>query len=147
MPARGYEGGVVLVSHDRYLLESWARRVIRIAGDATRVCEGGYRDLADRIESARAEPPESPFPTKTARRKALRARADARPARRKRRFWKLEDLEAAIIEKEARLEALEASFADPAAARDGETMKRLVQEREALTAELAELNEEWEGWG
>ncbi|MBN2491454.1 MAG: ABC-F family ATP-binding cassette domain-containing protein [Planctomycetes bacterium] len=140
-----FAGAVILVTHDRHLLEAWARRVIRVAGATTVVHEGGFRELeAPRAAPCREEP--RAVATRTARTKALRARAAAPSARRKRRFWKLEDLEAAIIAKEAALEAIEAAFADPAVARDGERVKRLIQERKALAAELGELNEEWEGW-
>jgi ATP-binding cassette subfamily F protein 3 len=138
-----FPGAVIMVTHDRYLLDAWARRIVRIDGAATVVREGNWSAFLDWW---RARAAATAAPTKPPRRRAGKP-AQAVPRKKKRRFWKLEDLEAAIIDREARLETIEAGFADPATARDGEKMKQLLEQSQALKAELKELNEEWEGWG
>ena len=143
-----FPGTVVMVTHDRHLLDAWARRIVRIDGAASGVREGNFSDTLAWIEAGRVAADAA---------RAGRVAADAarpgggkpsKPAARPRprRFWKLEDLEAAIMEKEVQLEAAEARFADPDVARDGERMKRLLAETEALKAELKVLNTEWNTW-
>jgi len=140
---KDFPGAVIMVTHDRYLLDAWASRIVRIDGAATVVREGNWSAFLDWWSTRAAAPAESARPP---RRKAAGS-AEVVTRKKKRRFWKLEDLEAAIIDREARLEAVEAGFADPATARDGVKMKQLLEESQALKAELRTLNEEWEGWG
>ena len=146
-----FPGAVILVTHDRYLLDAWAHRIVLVDGPDSVVREGNYsafRAWREEQQRLAATPGDSAATTKTARRKALRAQREERAAsRKKRRFWKLKDLEAAIIQKEAELEEVEAQFADPDVARDGARIKELVARSETLKIELAELNQEWEEWG
>jgi len=140
-----FPGTVVMVTHDRHLLDAWARRIVCIDGSATCVREGNFSDFRAWIEAGRlAAGAPRPGPARPARPSGGKSPKPA--ARSRRRFWKLEDLEAAIMEKETELAAAEARFADPDVARDGERMKRLLAETEALQADLEALNAEWNTW-
>ncbi len=136
-----FAGTVVIVTHDRHLLSAWARRIVRIDGARSVVRESTYDEFVEWAATPVAVPAAPARPKPAAQPKP----APAAP-KKKRRFWKLEDLEAAIIEREEEHARLQAQFADPAVARDGERTKALKAAVQALEEELASLQEEWEGW-
>jgi ATP-binding cassette, subfamily F, member 3 len=125
-----FPGTILLVSHDRALLDAVPDRIVAFEDGALRSYEGGWADLErERGEETRA-PSESPEPPR--REKATRAR----PA--KRAPSELELLEGEIASVEARIADLERTLAG-----DWTNMDALAAHR-AARDELVTLLERWE---
>jgi ATP-binding cassette subfamily F protein 3 len=125
-----FPGTVLLVSHDRALLDAAAERTVAIEGGTLRSYDGGWADLV----RARAEAAErtEPEPAPPRREKAPRPR----PARR--RPTELERVEARIETLEQHVGELEAKLAD-----DWTNMDVLAAHR-AARDELQQLLGRWE---
>jgi len=139
---RDFPGTVLLITHDRYLLDRVAERLIIMEGGRTEIFEGRYakyeegqRRLAAEAEAAQARAAEAQRPPA---RKATPKSRSGKPR------IPLRKLEQQIIDAEERLDALATQFADPAVVRDGARMKSLRAKHDTLNARLTELNAEWE---
>jgi len=137
-----FPGALVLVTHDRFLLESVSSVVLALDG------RGGATFFADytQWEAARASAPPVPRP-------AARTIAPSKPAKdpkrltyREKQEW--EQMEGKILEAEERLAAAQGAVEDPAVATDPkaleercETLETARQEVERLYARWAELEE------
>jgi ATP-binding cassette subfamily F protein 3 len=136
-----HEGAIVLVSHDRYLLEACADQLWLVEGGTVRVFDGDVDDYA-RYVLARAngdardarkeeEPREKP--------RRVEGKRDAGQARRKlaaaeERMKKLGEL----------LARVDAALTDPAAfSRNPQEANRLAQQRADLATALAEAEDQW----
>ncbi len=134
----GWPGTLVVVSHDRYLLERVCDRQVALLGDGT------IRDLPGGVEEylrlRRAAQAVSPAPTSGAgdarREGAGPSQAEVRAARKE--LGRLERRLAKIGELEARLHDRMA-----AQATDHQAVLALDSELRALAAERAELEDEW----
>ena len=125
----GFQGTVLLVSHDRALLDAVAQRTAAIEDGTVRVYDGGWADLV-RAREEREAPPAEPTP------KEVRAR----PAEKPRRSGPdpLGVLEAEIEGKEREVAELEQKLADDWS--DAETIAAHGRAR----AELTSLFDRWE---
>ena len=128
-----FPGTILLVSHDRALLDAVPTRIVAIEDRALRSYDGGWADL-ERERSARAE--DGHTPAKTPEPKARRPRAAARaPAEEQ---TELARLEARIEATEAMVAQLEAKLADDWTNMDALTAHRAARE------ELQSLLARWE---
>jgi ATP-binding cassette subfamily F protein 3 len=123
-----FPGTVLIVSHDRALLDAVPDRIVAIEERSLRSYAGGWADLERERTAAKPDPEAKREPTKP--------RARARPARRA--PTELELLEARISATEARVVELEQSLAS-----DWTNMDLLAAHR-AARDELAELLGRWE---
>jgi ATP-binding cassette subfamily F protein 3 len=127
-----FPGTVLLVSHDRALLDAVAERTVAIEGEALRSYEGGWADLVQaraEAEEAAAEPaPPTP----------ARAAKPAKPRPAPSRPTELEQVEGRIETLERQVAELEAQLAD-----DWTNMDVLTSHR-AARDELKQLLERWE---
>jgi ATP-binding cassette subfamily F protein 3 len=123
-----FPGTVLLVSHDRALLDAVAERTVAIEDRGLRSYDGGWADLvqARRRESEQAAPP-PPAPPRPAKQRQARRRPS-----------ELEQVEARIGELERRVETLEARLAE-----DWTDMDTLASHR-AARDELQALLARWE---
>jgi ATP-binding cassette, subfamily F, member 3 len=127
-----FPGTVLLVSHDRALLDAVAQRTLAIEGGRIRSVDGGWADYARAREEeavAAARPPEPP----PQRREKPRRVATARP-----RPTELERIEAEIASREAEVADLERRLAD-----DWGDVDLLAAHR-AARVELESLLARWE---
>jgi ATP-binding cassette subfamily F protein 3 len=136
-----FEGAVILVSHDRALLEA--------VGSRTLVCENGelrshpsgwaayQRERDERKEAAAAA-------AAAAKRSGKADRARRRPAASKSAARKASRLAEKIEAAEAELREIEEELSDPAAWSTPERSERASERHEAAKRELAELYEQWE---
>ncbi|HSJ92842.1 MAG TPA: ABC-F family ATP-binding cassette domain-containing protein [Gaiellaceae bacterium] len=125
-----FPGTVLVVSHDRALLDAVPTRIVAIEGRSLRSYDGGWADLAREREAAKAEAhtgAHEPRPARVAR---------ARPERRA--PSELELLEARIEGVETRVSELEAELAG-----DWENVD-LREAHRSARAELTTLLERWE---
>jgi ATP-binding cassette subfamily F protein 3 len=129
-----FPGTVLLVSHDRALLDAIAERTLAIEDGELRAYEGGWAELLRRREefAARAQAAE---PAKVARKPKARPRSTCEPAR---PAAELERLEAEIAARERQLAELEAALA-----RDW-TDAGLLAAHTRSRGELDALLERWE---
>jgi len=149
----GHGGVLLLISHDRALLDDVCDRLVILDGNGgARVFDGSYRDWEDR---ERAERREADAKAKGKEREKARkqepARTEPKPAPKegpkpvKSRFSNLplEKIESRIADIGRELLKIDADFADPKVASDAGKMKKLLTRRDELQKEQSELEEEW----
>jgi ATP-binding cassette subfamily F protein 3 len=137
----GYEGTVIVVSHDRYFLNRAVDQLVVFEAPGRTVIVHGNYDTYERMAALQA--PFVPAPTARPVRPVSAKPAGTRP---KRRFpyRKVEHLEREITKCESHLRELEQLMADPDLYRDGERVKSVTKDFETSKAELARLYEHWE---
>ncbi len=138
-----FEGAVILVSHDRALLEAVGTRTLVCDGGELRSHPGGWADY----ERTRGE-------REVAEREAASAAKPARPggaAKRhgsggpsKNALRRVGELEQQIESAESDLRGIEEELADPAAWSSPAKAKQAAERHEAAKRALAELYERWE---
>ena len=140
-----FAGAVLVVSHDRYLLDRVVDRLLWLGPDRHQLYLGNYSAYLEQTE-----PPSSPE-TSTKKRKAVSTRkapSRSRPrvtSASRSRFdaWPIEQIEALIVEREEQIAELEARFTDANLYRRPEQVIQLRQQLEQLKAELAEAEQCW----
>ena len=142
-----FPGTVLLVSHDRYLLEAVADRIVEIRPDGVTVTEGGWSDHLNRRDAVRIARAATRKKESAGAGNAARSDRDsaAKPGKLRNPF-KFARLEEEIIETEERIAVVNEALADPAIFRDPERLRSLKEELPTLEARLAELYETWESW-
>ena len=139
-----FDGTVVLVSHDRALMDAIATHTLTIEDGGVVMRSGGYADLVRvRVEAeARAQAaPLAPPPRARRERAPSRQAAARRPARGQREVRRLEG---EIARVEAGIAEVEAALADPVVLADRDAVASRGEEHRGLQEELAWLLREWE---
>jgi ATP-binding cassette subfamily F protein 3 len=131
-----FPGTVLLVSHDRALLDAIAEQTLAIEDGTIRLYDGGWAEMLRRREEREAPPAPPPA------RKPKPVRATPPPPRRP---SELEQLEKEIAAVEAEVAGLEAKLADDWA--NVETLQAHAARREALRAMIARWEELFEQAG
>jgi len=145
-----FEGTVILVSHDRYLIDALATQIWEIdkPRGVLKVFEGTYSDYHARREPAAAEdsvPDDARREKRETFRKA-RAAKNREIAQERRRLARLDEVQARIAALEAKLTELGGILANPPSdraeiQRAGEEYMRAELELEPLMEELEKLQE------
>ena len=140
-----FEGTVLLVSHDRYLVRALATHVWAIADGELQVL-GGYEAYQKAERERRSRPAADGKAKSTARQAWDERRTAERAARREaeQRARQRAAAEAAIQELEERLEQLEGELAAASTAREVERVAELGAEHSRLRAELDAQYAAWE---
>jgi ATP-binding cassette subfamily F protein 3 len=160
----GHGGVLLLISHDRALLDDVCDKLVILDGEGnTRVFDGSYRDWEAKEKSDRAaaaaersrKPSPAPAP-KSTQQGAAKAGAKPNPPSNgkpgaksnppsKSRFSNLplEKIEARIADIGRELTRIDADFADPKVGSDATKTKKLLARRDELHREQSELEEEW----
>jgi ATP-binding cassette, subfamily F, member 3 len=145
-----FPGAVILVSHDRYLIEACADRLLLVADGAAAPFDGDLDDyrrlvLADRgaDDDKRANGPKAGAPARTGRADARRAAAEKRielaPLRRR-----IAQAEAAVTRLTAEIARIDAALAEAGLfARDPAKAGALAKARADHADALAKAEEEW----
>jgi len=130
-----FPGGLVLVTHDRFLLERVSTLVVALDG------RGGAATFADyaQWESARDSAP--PATRSAARAPAQRAASGKRLGYHERREW--EGMEDAILEAERAVDRCQRAAEDPAIASDPAALEERYAALEAARAEVDRLYARW----
>jgi ATP-binding cassette, subfamily F, member 3 len=141
-----YEGTVLLVSHDRALIDAVATHTASIENQRIVLRHGDYNDYLEAI--AEAPPPAPPAPKPVAKQRPPRPVAPSREPRARRPSQRtqrlIRELEAAIARLEAEQTELEAALADPAGAGDRVRLGELGTRHQQVQEELAWTLLEWE---
>ncbi len=142
----GYSGTLLLISHDRALLEATCDKLIIFDGEGgVRLFQGKYSDWAKRLEPVKdTRSDESPVPARKPKRtKSIPAQTVSKPERRPFADLRTADIESRIERIEGRIHAIDAAMLDPAVYESAAECRRLSNERESLSGELAPLEAEW----
>ena len=126
-----FPGTVLLVSHDRALLDAVAERTLAIEDRSLAMYDGGWADLVRIREERRAMQPREERPRRVPKKGQTPQGSDPRPS-------ELERVEAAIAERETLVADLERRLADDWSDADTLAAHRRVRE------ELQSLLAEWE---
>jgi ATP-binding cassette subfamily F protein 3 len=161
----GYDGTLLLISHDRAFLNALVNRVVEVDGGCLTEYVGNYDDYRRRkLAPAAAEPapakptakveptgsapaaaPKRPDPPMSKRERiAARERTKERSRRQQRAVKRLAEVEEEIRANEARLEELSWRQGDPEIHRDPDAIRALEAERGDLRAAVDERYREWE---
>jgi ATP-binding cassette, subfamily F, member 3 len=146
---RAFRGSLILVSHDRALLDAVGTRTVAVEGGALRSYLGGWAEYV-RIREERKAAGEEPAPPPRARQRRPEATPEPVPAQQPERAQPSKNLlreqeraERGVEQAEAALAALEAELSDPAAwATKYETAKneaRHTAARRAVDAAYSQL--------
>lgn len=156
-----FSGTVLLVTHDRYLVNATAQHVLVLRGGQASIVQGNYEDYRHWIKEGlaiedrgaawgdRTKGSGGGASAATAGRKSSDGRAGAKsenpqgssPPTRKRKFpyCKPQVLEKEILAIEEAIAAAHTDMTDPDQLRDGAAMKRLVARMEELELKLEQL--------
>ncbi len=163
---KDYAGTLVLISHDRHLINAVANKVAHVEHGRVTLFPGNYDDfqrLWRRRLPGQTEPAPavaqtaSPMPSQTGNKKAAngkrksaaqkRAEAEARNKRYKRLKPlkdRLEAVEAQVDQAQAELDALVAEMVLPEAVADGPRWSKLTKEHGRAEKRLEKLSQKWE---
>ncbi len=144
-----FPGAVILISHDRHLIEACVDRLWLVKGGTVRAFDGdleGYRAdlLAERGQRARAQRDGNgtSVQTKTARvdqrREAAARRAETAPLRRA-----VQSAEKELERLTAKRDEIDTALADPRAYEDASKAQKLSIARADITRQMAAAEEAW----
>ena len=145
-----YDGTIIFVSHDRYLLNRLATRILEITPDSVESFNGGFdeymevkrsKQLAEekQLEAQKAEKAKQEAAEKSV--KAYRSK-EQRSADAKKRN-RIRELEKEIEKLEAEMQALQEEMASPKVCQDYQLMQEKCAEFEQKKLLSAEYSDEW----
>jgi ATP-binding cassette subfamily F protein uup len=131
-----FAGGLVLVTHDRFMLERVSTVIVALDG------RGGTATFADFAQWEAAREPVTPVRQAPVPRPPARERSETRRlAYREQREW--EGMEQAILDAERALEACRQAVDDPAIASDAAALQARCAALDAARAEVDRLYARW----
>ena len=153
----GYDGALILISHDRALLDACCDRLVILDGNGgARLFDGGWSEWEEKeAEEKSRKDADARAVAERERDRAARAAelakkpAAPKPAKgggggnSKVERMGTDEIEKRIEQIETRTRAIDAQLMDPKVCADAAKAKQLTQERERLQAELEPLEFEW----
>jgi ATP-binding cassette subfamily F protein 3 len=139
-----FQGAVILVSHDRALLEAVGSRTLICEGGELRSHPGGWADY-ERMRGEREAAERELAEAAEASRPAAASKRRGAPGPSKNALRKVGELEQLIERAEADLRRIEEELADPAAWSTPAKSKQAAERHEAAKRTVEELYEQWEG--
>ncbi|MRR08711.1 ABC transporter ATP-binding protein, partial [bacterium] len=155
-----YRGTVVLVTHDRYIIDQVVDTIVEVADGRVRVFPGNYSDYIWKKQQeglALAQIPERNPEERKAKNegnkpvrqdwqeaKKQKAQSSAEERRRQRAIAELEERIHGLEQRQQQLESPAGGLADPAVYSDGARMKELMNEFDGNKRELQRLYDRWE---
>ncbi|MEL6819707.1 MAG: ABC-F family ATP-binding cassette domain-containing protein [Pseudomonadota bacterium] len=137
-----YRGAVILISHDRYLVETCAERIWLVEGGDVQPYDGDLDDYAALVLRKRAGNDKAAKPDtksqKNQRQQQAQTRKNLAPLK-----AKLTELESFIEKAQVKLEAIDKAFLDPKIAQDGDKVQELARNRADAEAKLEKWEERW----
>ena len=138
-----YEGTLLVVSHDRYLINHLADKIFYLTAEGIQVYEGNYEDFLKKFQPFAAAP-KTAVQTPAAEKQADYKNKKERDALRRKHNARITKLEQEIAETEDTLTALNASLSEPENACRYEKTLSLTEEIDSTQHHLDTLYEEWE---
>ena len=141
---KAYDGTVIVVSHDRYFLNSVAEMMVVIENGKAEVVYGNY-DTYELLLKSRAE---NPTPKKAAPTTKDELKPASVPIKQKRKrkypYRKPADVEAEIAKTESNIEQWEAALTESEIYLDPERLQQTLADIEEAKEKLGQLYEHWE---
>jgi ATP-binding cassette, subfamily F, member 3 len=137
----GYDGAVIIVSHDRHMIELTADRLVLVENGAASEYAGSVDDYIDLVLGRGSSAPEKPKQQRHDRKAAARAREDARALKKA-----AAEAEAVSARLAAQCSMLDRAMFDPTSAPTefaNMPMSELARRRAAVAAELAAVEARW----
>jgi len=138
-----FEGTILLVSHDRYLIRALATQIWKIEDGQLRVYEGGYDEYLQEKQRRQAEDEPEPDQRRERRESAGRERKTSQQQQ-ERRARRAGELEAEIAALEGQLATLTNALAEASAAQQLDRVRELGVEYDQTARALEQLVAEWE---
>ncbi|MYL55447.1 ATP-binding cassette domain-containing protein [Pontibacillus yanchengensis] len=144
-----YPGTILFVSHDRYFINKIATQILEMQGDSTTLYLGNYDYYVEKKEEeqeiAEFEQQSNPDLQEATSDNKLdyqQDKAQKREARRRQR--RIEEIEAEIVEHEAKIEENDDLLCQPDIYQDHEKSLELTEENNTCKQKIETLMEEWE---
>ena len=137
---REYTGTIIMVSHDRYLLNRVPTKIIEMFPDHLSAYEGGYDDYMRLKEEVAAPVKEEKKPSAN---ETVYYRSKQQKSEDAKRRNRLKAVEQEISDADDRLAQIEKEMADPEICADYEKMAALCAEMEELKNRQNDLMDEW----
>ena len=141
---KAYDGTVIVVSHDRYFLNSVAEMMVVIENGKAEVVYGNY-DTYELLLKSRAE---NPTPKKASPTTKDELKPASVPIKQKRKrkypYRKPADVEAEIAKTESNIEQWEAALTESEIYLDPERLQQTLADIEEAKEKLGQLYEHWE---
>jgi ATP-binding cassette, subfamily F, member 3 len=139
-----FDGTVILVSHDRYLVSRLASQIWTLEGDRLRVYKGPYEEYVAARARAAAEGADGAGGRKAAPRRPARESAEESGAREARQAAKrATELEESIHALEAELASLSGALQEASRRRAFDRIRHLTLQYHSVEAELEQRLAEW----
>ncbi len=138
-----YQGTLIIVSHDRYLINALADRILYLTPEGIKEYEGSYEDFLEKADpfgkkkTAPAKQEQGEKQTEYHKKKEM-------DAQRRRDKARLTRLEKDIAEMEEKLSSLNEELNDPDTAADYERVLSITTEISSCESSLEIMYEEWE---
>ncbi len=140
---REYEGTLLVVSHDRYFLNSVPSKILELFPDGIQSYPGGYNDYLAAKESAQPISKTPPLPKESSEQKQLyEANRKSKAEERKRRA-RLNQLQKEIEEAYQQIHMLKAECERPDVADNYLRLSELLEQIDALEENVEEKENEW----
>ncbi|MEM1376043.1 MAG: ABC-F family ATP-binding cassette domain-containing protein [Pseudomonadota bacterium] len=134
-----YRGALILISHDRYLVEACAERIWLVDDGDVQPFDGDLDDYASLVLRKRSgDERQGETTAKNQRQSKAQTRKNLAPIK-----AKLSELEAYIEKAQAKLEAIDNAFLDPLISQDGDKVQELAKNRADAEAKLEKWEERW----
>ncbi len=138
----GYEGTMLIVSHDRYFINRMARRMVWLTANGAKSVEGGYDALCERMKREEQAAPVTSAEQSKKSSNSSQKRENA--AERRRVSAQLRQIEQQIAQTEQEAAAAKDQLELPETAADYEMVMELSQRIEELDGRLLDLMTQWE---
>ncbi len=148
----GYEGALILISHDRALIDGTCDHLVILDGrGGAEIFHGTFTEwqekraagLAGQARRAAEEQDRRDAAQRRHRDRDTAGEAAAVPTPRTRPRLSLEEIEARIQAAGLRIQEIDAAFSDPVIWKDGPRSSALGEERQGLTSQVNALEAEW----
>jgi ATP-binding cassette subfamily F protein 3 len=142
-----YSGTLLLVSHDRYLIDRVAQRVLALEPRGLRNYAGNYSYYLKKRKELEAPTGKSSGKKKRiSPQQELRLQQKEKERKKKMLANRLEKLEERIQQLEASKDQIEELLVSPGIYNDQEKSRYCLEEYEKIKEELNQAYEEWERW-
>ncbi len=138
-----YEGTLLIVSHDRYLINALADKIFYLTPTGIREFSGSYEDFLEKAEPFKSNENEKAHQEKVGKQNEYKSKKE-HGARRRRDKARLNKLEREIADLEEKLAVLNDALSQPENASDYEKLLKITEEISASETAIELLYEEWE---
>lgn len=138
-----YEGTLLIVSHDRYLINALADKIFYLTPQGINEFEGSYEDFLEKERPFEKISEDKNKAGKTEKNNGYKNKKE-QDARRRKDKARLNKLESEIADSEERLSLLNEALSDPDNMADYEKLLKITDDISAAETALELLYEEWE---